>query len=259
VSVSLHEGVVQLWICSMSGLVFARSDLARMLSDDERRRAAAIGSREVRGRFVHARAVLRCVLGGALGIPPDRVRFQYGDRGKPSLHGHGARSIRFNSSHSDELVLIALSRERAVGVDVERVRPIDMAPALAGRFLPSSSRTHLSSLHDRGRDEAFLRLWTVREALAKASGRGLGASRGLLDISPTGGDLSSVDVGGRQTGRWFARGMNPADGYVATLVAEGRDWNVSVNTIGVSPLRRDTMSALVSGTPTILAEGGSSR
>jgi len=59
------------------------------------------------------------------GLEPDRIRLGYGVYGKPFLDvpGGAANSIQFNVSHSDGLAVFAVTCGRAVGIDVERIRP----------------------------------------------------------------------------------------------------------------------------------------
>jgi phosphopantetheinyl transferase len=52
---------------------------------------------------------------------PDRLTFTAGPHGKPSLTDRAGpvESVRFNLAHSDDSALIAVARDREVGVDVE--------------------------------------------------------------------------------------------------------------------------------------------
>lgn len=115
------------------------------LSADERARAARFLRDEPRRRWQAGRAALRTVLGDYLGIAPAAVELRLGRRGKPALADPEA-SLRFNLSHSGELMLIALAQGREVGVDVERIAE---------------------------RPPSFYAEWTRREALGKCFGGGL--------------------------------------------------------------------------------------
>src|SRR5688572_9294783 len=59
--------------------------LARLLSDDEARRAARLCFERDRRRFVVGRALLRLLLGEYLGLAPERLRFRGGPAGQPAL------------------------------------------------------------------------------------------------------------------------------------------------------------------------------
>src|SRR5207253_10188751 len=123
----------------------------------------------------------------------------YGARGKPALaDGDG---LRFNVAHSHGLALVAVARGRELGVDLERVRPLPAAEAIARRFFSARERAVLDALPLRRRLDAFLSLWTRKEAFLKATGGGLGWGRAL----------AAVDVDGDLDG-WPIRELAPARG-----------------------------------------------
>ena len=105
-----------------------------LLSDEER----ATGDRFVRpaSRRCHvlSKAIVRAVLGQRLGLPPREVQFELGQWGKPALRDSPvapALPLHFNVSHSGEHLLLVVAEDRAVGVDLERIRPRRTLQALA--------------------------------------------------------------------------------------------------------------------------------
>jgi 4'-phosphopantetheinyl transferase len=109
---------------------------------------------DVRGRE-EARAALRQLLGGA--------EVFVGDDGKPqALDGP-----HFNLSHTEGLALIAISRAREVGVDVERVRPVPRAVAIARRVFSQDQAELVAGAGEGERDLVFHRLWVEHEARLK--------------------------------------------------------------------------------------------
>jgi 4'-phosphopantetheinyl transferase len=128
----------------------------------ERDRAAGIRRPRARRRWVASRWALRGVLGLYLEREPEEVELRFGERGKPMLRTP-EESLRFNLSHSGGRALIAVCREREVGIDIERI----------GK-----------------RPEEFYAAWTRREAIAKCFGAGLGAP---LPDDPVA--VSSLDAG----------------------------------------------------------------
>lgn len=125
---------------------------ASLLSHDERLRAGA--RRRDAETVIAVRAALRRVLAAATGTDPRSLAFTTGPRGKPGLAG----GPEFSVSHTAGLAAIAVA-EDPVGVDVERVRPDHVTPALAARL----------GAHP---PDVFA-VWTVREACGKATGDGL--------------------------------------------------------------------------------------
>ncbi len=109
---------------------------------------------DVRGRD-EARAALRQLLGGA--------ELFAGKDGKPRAAG----GPHFNLSHTDGLALIAISRAREVGVDVERVRPVPRAVAIARRVFSHDEAEMVAGASQGERDLVFHRLWVAYEARVK--------------------------------------------------------------------------------------------
>ena len=83
--------------------------------------------------------------------------------------------MHFNVTHSGEIVLLAVSDEKPVGVDVERRREVARVHALVERWLTVAERLELERLRQRGLDDsdAFLRVWSLKEARLKALGVGI--------------------------------------------------------------------------------------
>ena len=99
------------------------SDLTSLLSLAEHDRLERLQIRAERQRFLVGRGLLRLLLGAQMNIPAERVEFHSGPAGKPFVKaGPGTPAVRFNISHSGNLVLLAFSLIHDVGVDVEQIR-----------------------------------------------------------------------------------------------------------------------------------------
>lgn len=150
------------------------------LSFFERSRLTEYRGRDAAERYVVTRSLVRIVLGGRLGVAPRDVEVSRTDTGKPVV----AAGAHFNVSHSGDLVLLALSADRPVGVDVERRREVARVPALSQRWLTPGERRDFDRLRASGTPEsdAFLRVWSLKEAQLKALGVGIrGAASARLD------------------------------------------------------------------------------
>jgi len=117
--------------------------------------------------------------------------------------------IDFNISHSGDCVVCALCTEGRVGIDIEEIRPIDLSDFKA-QMTPGQWETVMRA---KNRLEAFFSLWTQKEALIKADGRGLLIP--LDEIIPEGGNAL---LAGRS---WALMQVRIADGYCCHL-ATGR-------------------------------------
>ena len=189
----------------------AAGALARSLSAAERERAGRFRFERDRRRFIVARARLRELLGARLGVPPAAVELACGNNGKPALAGRCAHARwRFNVSHCDDLAVYAFSRSREVGIDVEAIRPLPAADAIAAQvFSPRESEAYLAAA-PRDRPLAFFRCWTRKEAFVKALGVGLSARLDALDVSE--GRLG-------ENGAWRLESFSPLPGFIAALAS----------------------------------------
>jgi 4'-phosphopantetheinyl transferase len=94
--------------------------------------------------------------------------------GKPALAGDGAATLSFNLSHAAGRALCAVCDGPPVGVDIEMIRPVAGALAIAREALPPAVVEALRRVPAASRHRVFLQHWTRREACLKAAGLGLG-------------------------------------------------------------------------------------
>jgi len=146
--------------------------------------AAAPDSPDLRDREAHvwraqletvpAELTLRRVLAAYLGEAPEEIQLTAGEHGKPRLAVEPGR-LAFNLSHSGHLALVAVARDREVGVDVERVKPERDLLALAERALAAEAAAAVREAAEPERARLFYELWTRHEARLKCLGVGLAA------------------------------------------------------------------------------------
>jgi 4'-phosphopantetheinyl transferase len=154
-----------------------------VLNATERERFDGYENSHVARRFALGRLRLREMLGALLSLAPGMVPIQIGLHGKPAL-ARAAQStgIRFSMAHCEELLLVALTRFGEVGIDVERVRPIERWARVADRVFGLAERTAIGREIENGDEPSsvFFRFWCRGEAELKAIGcgiSGLGAHR----------------------------------------------------------------------------------
>jgi 4'-phosphopantetheinyl transferase len=138
------------------------------LAPDELARARRFSAPRAQTAFVQCRALLRCLLADYLQQPAASLDFAYSDFGKPSLAAHP--ELCFNISHSGPVALLAFTLGASLGVDIERIRHMPSALALADRFFSQAESSALRSLPADESDGSFLSCWTRKEAAIKALG-----------------------------------------------------------------------------------------
>jgi 4'-phosphopantetheinyl transferase len=226
----LVEREVDLWAFSLAPDEGTVDSLSQALEPSERTRADRYRFREHRRRFIVGRALLRRLLGRYLDLPPEEVRFRFAPRGKPHLAPpHDSSGLCFNLSNSADLALVAFARGVRLGVDVEILRPLSSATALATRFFSARERQELGAIAAADQIQAFFNGWIRKEAFLKALGDGLAmplASFSVtlsLDSSPR---LIHVERADLAADCWTLKAFVPAAGAVGALAIEGTGWRV---------------------------------
>jgi 4'-phosphopantetheinyl transferase len=221
---------VHVWRASLRRPASDIHELRSLLSEDERDRAAKFHFARDRDDFTVARAALRVILGGYLGLPPGRLRFSYTSYGKPSLdESAGVGAPRFNLSHAGGVALYAVAHGREVGVDVEQVRDDMACRDVAERFFSRREVAALCALPQGAQTRAFFDCWTRKEAYVKARGEGLSMPLDSFDVSLSPGEPAALlDTRGdaREASRWSLRELSPGPGYVAAVAVEGDGWRL---------------------------------
>lgn len=221
----LAEGEVHVWHATKADAAPWRTGLYQALDADERARAARYRFEVDRERYIIGRGLLRVVLGRYLGERPAAVRFAYSKHGKPELCGvRSGEALCFNASHSREVDLIAVTRGRPIGVDVEYVRRDLDYERIARDFFSAREREALAALPEAARAEAFFACWTRKEAYVKALGEGLSIPLDEFDVSLDPGEPAALlRVAGRpeEAFSWTMRALDPGPGYMGALVARG--------------------------------------
>ena len=153
------------------------------LDGAERHRADRFQHDGARCRYVLCRASLRSLLCEALDCPNHHLAFEEAEHGKPfaTVNGRPAPA-GFNVSHSGRHGLIALASRGRVGVDVEERGPLRNLDVLIGAVLGPDERAEVAAASGRRKLDLFLDLWTLKEALSKAFGKGLSMDVSAFEI-----------------------------------------------------------------------------
>ena len=200
----LRPGEVHLWQIRLD---HPETEETAPLSPEEWLRAWRFHHTVDRERYICAHSALRRILAGYTGEKPNVLTFHRNPHGKPALPGG---LLRFNLSHSDDLMLLGVTHGREIGVDIEKVRenlPFEM---LSDHYFPPEDQWSLRTTPSAQRLAKFFELWTRIEARLKAHGSGLGETSEVPDPD-----------------RFTLQSFLPADGYAGALAVEGRDFQLS--------------------------------
>ncbi len=165
------EVSVDLWVFSLDLEQAEETRLHAHLSAAERARAARFAFPDLRRQFVAGWGKTREIISRYTGQSACALEFHYNDCGKPFLSSHSGPAPFFNLSHSDSVAALAICWNSEIGVDLERMRPLE--EDLAADFFSVSECKALAKLRQSDRMRGFFQCWTRKEAFIKAVGLGL--------------------------------------------------------------------------------------
>jgi 4'-phosphopantetheinyl transferase len=146
--------------------------LASLLDQRERSRADRLRYAADRDAFVAAHGLLRLALSAASAGDPRAWEFAQTPSGKPELAG-ARGGLTFSLSHARTIVACAVAPAGTIGVDVEEIPATPSDEALIRQCCTLAERAQLHALPAGAAATAFVRLWTMKEAVMKALGTGL--------------------------------------------------------------------------------------
>jgi len=227
----LAQNEVHVWSFLLEQTEEIYQRLQATLSDDERQRAAQFKFERLQKRFVVARGALRDILRRYLKVAAEKIAFEYEAHGKPKLtEANNQNDIRFNLSHAENLALFAVSRGRAIGVDVEFIRPLADAEKIAKRFFAPRESSVFCALPAAQKPAAFFNCWARKEAFIKAIGEGLSHPLHRFDVSFIEGEppaLLSTRPNPEEARKWTLHALTPAPDHVGAFVVAGNRFDLT--------------------------------
>jgi 4'-phosphopantetheinyl transferase len=164
------SGAVHVWGAQISEQMRNLGYFTELLYQTELERASRYYHQKDKDRFIISRGILRHLLGKYSDRLPANLRFDTGSNKKPFLKNDNDNGLYFNVTHSGNWILIAIA-DRETGIDMEKINPDFNYEEIVELIFTHPEIQHI-------RDSApppgsFYKLWTRKEALAKALGLGL--------------------------------------------------------------------------------------
>ena len=187
----IDHGEIHLWHIDLADTAHDKSTAT--LSADELARWSRFVYARDRNRYLRCHVALRNILAMYLRQSAADIKFDSDPEGKPRVYG---TALRFNLSHSADQAVVALTLDGDIGVDIEEFRNVADCAEVAREYFSSSEFGELQLLPAAEQSHSFLVCWTRKEALLKATGRGLiGLDRAEVGISPVDVIVHAMDSG----------------------------------------------------------------
>ena len=205
-----------------------------ILSVDERRRASRFRIATARNRFVGRHIHLREALAEYLDQVPASIPLMSRLNEPPRLDIQS--DLRFSLSSSDDISVVAITRERAVGVDVEKLDLEVDINAVASTAFSHRECQAINAVCSLERRALFFRIWTRKEAFVKALGVGFGRDLKSFDVVPgntaaLGANNAIVDDHHETLdngAHWLVQDITGVAGFALACCSEGSDWTVDL-------------------------------
>ena len=197
-----------------------------ILSFEEKLRAARLCDPHRQDRFIAARGWLRAILWQYVHIAPADLHFSYNAHGKPALvqpfEINDGQRLEFNLSHSGDLAMYAICRQRPVGIDLEWIDERLEMDVIAGKFFSPAELQVYRAAPARQKASTFYACWTQKEAYLKARGEGFCHPTNAFSILPGRRPALEHALQPDESQRWSLLHWVPNHGALAALAVEGR-------------------------------------
>lgn len=175
--IPLTPAEIHLWLAFYDEITEERllSGYRTLLNQAEKEQEARFYFAEDRLRYLVTRALVRTVLSRYVSIHPREWIFSTNAYGCPEIANAQAREacLLFNISHTHSLIVLGVTKQRALGVDVENFRAREVSIDIADRYFAPPEVVALSAVPPHQQQYRFFEYWTFKESYIKARGMGL--------------------------------------------------------------------------------------
>jgi 4'-phosphopantetheinyl transferase len=217
---------VHIWRASLDYSKSKLNLLIGSLSKDETERADRFYFEKDRTQFIVRRGILKQIISKYLEIDPKNLLFEYNRFGKPFLNSNSPKhDFRFNMSHSKNMALYCISHQKDVGIDIEYIQKDIEFLQIIDRFFSHNEKKFIQKINIDKRKEAFFKIWTRKEAILKALGKGISFPLEKVDVSFNKDNfitrINDNDYGQCTESSWYVKDLLPTEDYVASIAIEG--------------------------------------
>jgi 4'-phosphopantetheinyl transferase len=178
-----------------------------------------------RRRYLVTRALVRTVLSRYVTIHPRDWIFSTNAYGRPDIVNAEAKatSLSFNLSHTHSLIVLGVTKQRALGVDVENFGARSVSIDIADHYFAPQEVAALAAVPRDQQQYRFFEYWTFKEAYIKARGMGLSLPLDKFSFSYPGDHAVEIEIDaqlGDDAARWVFWQFRSRPEYLVAICAE---------------------------------------
>lgn len=225
--IPLTSAEIHVWLASYDEVVDERLHAAyrELLNPGEREQEPRFYFARDRSRYLVTRAMARTVLSRYAALDPRDWVFSTNAYGRPEIANPqiSDAGFSFNISHTHSLIVLGVTKQRALGVDVENVLAREAAIDVANHYFAPPEVAALHAAPQQEQQYRFFEYWTFKESYIKA--RGMGLSIPLDKFSFHYRDDKTVEIAidpelTDDPARWQFWQFQPAPEYLVAICAE---------------------------------------
>jgi 4'-phosphopantetheinyl transferase len=227
-NIVIEDYQVHIWQTNLKTLSIYSKDILNTLSPDEIKRADNLRFTRDREHFIVRRYLLRLILSKYCNCQPREIMFRYNSFKKPFICIPEFKEIKFNMSYSNDLMLVGLSRQKDIGIDIEKVREMRDLENIAVENFSLQELKYRDSKLDK--TNTFFKIWTRKEAFIKAKGKGIyqPLKSFCIDINSSGSYEHLVIFNHPfESKRWRTSELNTSDSYIASMAIKSDRFKIS--------------------------------
>lgn len=225
--IPLTDAEIHLWLADYDEITedHLHRTYRDWLSAEEKQQEPRFYFARDRRRYLITRALVRSVLSRYAPVHPRDWTFSANEYGRPHIVAAqaGPAPLLFNISHTHSLIVLGVTRRRALGVDVENHQAREVSLEIADRYFSPREVAALSTVPPHRQQYRFFEYWTFKESYIKA--RGMGLSLPLDKFSFHYPSDRAVEIGidaelADDPARWQFWQFQPAPQYLVAVCAE---------------------------------------
>jgi 4'-phosphopantetheinyl transferase len=165
----LNKEEVKVWYTYLNKWEDQVPEFRKYISEEEKEKLQLIKEENLRNKYIVSRFLLRRVISSYINLSLQQIQFEINTNGKPFLQ-KGMGDIKFNISHSFNLMVIGIAGNYEIGIDVEKLAFRKDLYSVSERFFKAEENEYILSLPEDLKLKTFYKVWTLKEAYAKAKG-----------------------------------------------------------------------------------------
>jgi 4'-phosphopantetheinyl transferase len=217
-TMEIGNGEVHLWFIEIDPETYTAEKQMPCLSVIEAERVDAFVFEADKIKYVLVHHAVRTILAKYTGQFAADIKFDYAFGGKPFLLNS---DLSFNYSYRNNTALLGVSNQQEIGVDIEEVRDITDIPTLAEFSFSRNEREFIFKGKKEGLRDRLFTLWTFKEAVIKALGKGLNADLTKIDLSQF-MDQEFLPLPYDDGNHFTLKSIEAPEGYKAAMALRGQ-------------------------------------